>query len=43
MTAISGTITTGQDVDLYNAIATALTANGYTLVDTQTISTRTMP
>lgn len=41
MTAISNTITTGQDVDLYNAIAAALSANGYTLVDTQVISTRT--
>jgi hypothetical protein len=41
MTYINGTINTGQDADLYNAMATALATNGYSLVDTQVISTRT--
>lgn len=41
MTYYTGTISTGQDVDMYNALATALTAQGLALVDTVVISTRT--
>jgi hypothetical protein len=41
MTYDTGTISTGQDADMYTALAAMLVAQGYVLTDTQVVSTRT--